>query len=138
VGVRWYELRNPQSVPELHQQGTYAPNPMYRWMGSVAMDKKGNMLIGYSVASGKSFPSIRYAGRSASDPPNTMSIERVVTPGRGSQTATLDRWGDYSSISVDPSDDCTFWFTTQYLAETGQFNWHTKVFSVKFNNCNGP
>ncbi len=138
VGVRWYELRNPRGTPEVHQQGTYAPSAAYRWMGSAAMDKNGNMLLGYSAASTRSFPSIRYAGRRAADPPNVLSAEHIAKSGKGSQTATLDRWGDYSSISVDPSDDCTFWFTTQYLADTGQFNWHTRVFSVKFNDCSGP
>src|SRR6266480_397733 len=138
VGVRWYELRNPRGTPEVHQQGTYAPSAAYRWMGSAAMDKNGNMLLGYSAASTRSFPSIRYAGRRAADPPNVLSAEHIAKSGKGSQTATLDRWGDYSSISVDPSDDCTFWFTTQYLADTGQFNWQTRVFSVKFNDCSGP
>ena len=135
AGLRWYELRNPQGTPEVHQQGTFAPDSLYRWMGSVAMDKVGNMLAGYSVASAKAFPSIRYAGRRAGDPLGLMSIEMNAVLGKGSQSATLDRWGDYSSISLDPSDDCTFWFTTQYLGETGTFNWHTRIMSVKFNNC---
>ncbi len=138
IGVRWYELRHPQGTPEVHQQGTYAPSSAYRWMGSVALDKNGNMILGYSTASSKSFPSIRYAGRRASDPPDVLSKERIAIAGRGSQTVSLDRWGDYSSINIDPADDCTFWFTTQYLGDTGQFNWHTRIFSVRFNECTGP
>jgi hypothetical protein len=135
IGIRWYELRNPQGAPEVHQQGTYAPNSLYRWMGSAAMDKMGNMLIGYSAASKQTYPSIRYAGRRVTDPPNVMSLEVKAIAGRGSQGETLDRWGDYSSISLDPSDDCTFWFTTQYLGQTGTFNWRTRIFSVRFKEC---
>lgn len=134
-GIRWYELRNPGGTMEVKQQATYAPDALYRWMGSVVMDKVGNMAMGYSVSSNQMFPSIRYTGRSVTDPPNTMALEQSLVNGKGSQAAGLERWGDYSSISVDPSDDCTLWFTSQYLAGSGKFNWHTRVASIKFPNC---
>jgi hypothetical protein len=137
TSIRWYELRDPQGTLKVTQQGTYAPDSSFRWMGSIAMDKVGNMLLGYSVSGPKIFPSIRVTGRSASDPLHTMALEQKSFSGKGSQAQGLDRWGDYSSMSVDPSDDCTFWFTTQYLAETGAFNWHTRVVSMKFPTCGG-
>jgi hypothetical protein len=134
VGVRWYELRNLQGTPTIQQQGTFAPDSLFRWMGSIAMDKVGNMAMGYSVSSRQVSPSIRYTGRTVSDPPNQMAAEQKLMPGKGAQKSP-DRWGDYSSISVDPTDDCTFWFTTQYLAGSGSFNWHTAIARIKFTNC---
>ena len=135
-GIRWYELRDPGGTPKIFQQGTYAPDGAFRWMGSMAMDKAGNILIGYSVSSKSIFPAIRFTGRAASDPPNQLGIEQRGVEGKGSQT-NPERWGDYASMSVDPSDDCTFWFTTQFLAGTGTgFNWHTSIIPVKFTNCN--
>jgi len=135
VGVRWYELRNPNGTPQVFQQGTYSPDSNSRWMGSVAMDKQGNMAMGYSVSSSSVFPSLRYTGRLATDPVNTMQAESPIYDGTGSQTGGLSRWGDYSAIAVDPSDDCTFWFTTEYLKTTGSFNWSTRISSVKFPGC---
>jgi hypothetical protein len=103
-------------------------------MGSIAMDRAGNMLMGYSVSGKTVFPAIRFTGRSANDPPNQMAIEESAVKGKGSQS-NPERWGDYASMSIDPSDDCTFWFSTQYLANTGSFNWRTSIIPVKFTNC---
>jgi hypothetical protein len=133
-GIRWYEVRDPGGTPKIFQQGTYAPNSAYRWMGSIAMDRAGNMLMGYSVSGKTVFPAIRFTGRSANDPPNQMAIEESAVKGKGSQS-NPERWGDYASMSIDPSDDCTFWFSTQYLANTGSFNWRTSIIPVKFTNC---
>ena len=133
-GVRWYELRDPGGTPKIFQQGTYAPDAAFRFMASIAMDKAGNMLMGYSVSSSTIFPGIRFTGRSASDPPNQMAIEQQAVPGKGSQL-TPERWGDYASMSIDPTDDCTFWFSTQYVSMTGKFNWSTSIVPVKFSNC---
>jgi hypothetical protein len=133
-GVRWYELRDPGGTPKIFQQGTYAPDAAFRWMGSIAMDKTGNMLIGYSVSSPQIFPAIRFTGRSATDPVNQMAMEQSAVPGKGSQL-TPERWGDYASMSVDPTDDCTFWFSTQYASMTGKFNWSTSIVPVKFTSC---
>jgi hypothetical protein len=132
--VRWYEVRDPAGVPKVFQQGTYAPDSTFRWMGSAAMDKAGNLLMGYSVSSPTVFPGIRFTGRSANDPLNQLAAEQRAIEGGGSQR-NPERWGDYASMSLDPSDDCTFWFTTQYLATTGSYNWQTSIVPVKFTNC---
>ncbi len=132
---RWYEIRNPLSSPVVYQQSTFAPDTSrYRWMGSIAQDKQGNMLLGYSASNASLFPSIGYTGRLASDPLNQMQAEFLSFSGTGSQTS-YSRWGDYSSMAVDPSDDCTFWFVGEYLVTTGSFNWHTRVESLKFPGC---
>ena len=111
-GIRWYELRGLFGTPTIFQQGTYAPDSTHRWMGSIAMDRSGNIAVGYSASSTTVNPSIRYAGRLASDPPGQLAQgEATLYPGGGSQT-DYARWGDYSAMSVDPVDDCTFWFTT--------------------------
>jgi hypothetical protein len=134
VGVRWYEVRNPSTSPFIYQQGTYAPDATYRWMGSAAMDKTGNIAIGYSASSSALHPSIRYTGREAGDPLGTLQAEQIIITGGGSQTG-LSRWGDYAAMRIDPSDDCTFWFTSEYIPGNGSFNWHTRVASFKFNSC---
>ena len=136
-GVRWYELRGPNgaSGANVFQQGTYAPDSASRWMGSIAMDKVGNIAMGYSASSGSLFPSIRYTGRVPTDTLGTMQAETTILTGGGSQTGTLHRWGDYSAMTVDPIDDCTFWFTTEYLKSSGSFNWSTRITSFKFPSC---
>jgi hypothetical protein len=135
TGVRWYELRNPNGTPTVFQQGTFSPNANSRWMGSIAMDKVGDIALGYSESSGSLFPSIAYTGRVPTDPLGTMEAENLVFQGTGSQTGSLHRWGDYSSMSVDPVDDCTFWYTTEYLKASGSFNWSTRIVSFKFPGC---
>jgi hypothetical protein len=136
-GVRWYEVRNPAGTPTVYQQGTYSPDATSRWMGSIAMDQQGNMLLGYSASSGTVRPSIRITGRSASDALGTMQAETSVIAGVGSQTGGLSRWGDYSAMTIDPADDCTLWFTTEYLKASGSFNWSTRIASYKFPSCGG-
>lgn len=135
IGVRWYEIRNPGGSPTVHQQATFAPDSNFRWMGSIAMDKVGNMAMGYSVSSSSINPAIRFTGRLVTDPLNTMETETTVWNGTGSQLQNLSRWGDYSSISVDPVDDCTFWYTSEYLKSSGTFNWSTRIASFKFSTC---
>ena len=135
TGVRWYEIRNPNGTPTVFQQGTFSPDSNSRWMGSIAMDKAGDIALGYSESSGSLFPSIAYTGRVPSDPLGTMEAENLAFQGSGSQTGSLHRWGDYSSMSVDPVDDCTFWYTTEYLATSGSFNWSTRIISFKFPGC---
>jgi hypothetical protein len=118
------------------QQSTYAPDTTnYRWMGSAAMDKNGDIALGYSTSNSTSFPSIRYTGRLSTDALNTMQSENILQAGGGSQNGTLHRWGDYSAMSIDPVDDCTFWFTTEYLKATGTFNWSTRIGSFKLSGC---
>ncbi len=139
TGIRWYELRLSSGTPSVFQQGTYAPlsPPLlgHRWMGSIAMDKVGNIAVGYSVSSPQLFPSIRYTGRVPTDPLGTLQAEKTIIAGGGSQLPSLERWGDYSAMSVDPVDDCTFWYTTEYLKSSGTFNWSTRIASFKFPSC---
>ena len=135
TGIRWYEIRGIEdAAPAVFQQGTHTPNSTFRWMGSGAMDKKGNLLFGYSVSSKSLSPSVAFTGRSAADPPGVMQAEVVVKKGAGVQTEP-DRWGDYASLSVDPGDDCTMFFATQYQAKKGKFNWHTSIVKLKFPDC---
>lgn len=136
-GVRWYELQSPVSSNgtfTLYQQGTYGPDGSARWMGSSAMDQAGNIALGYSVSSAGVYPSIRYTGRSPGDPPGSMGAENSIIEGSGSQTG-YTRWGDYTSLRVDPGDDCTFWYVNEYYPVTASFSWHTRIGSFKFNNC---
>ncbi len=136
VGVRWYELRSPNSAPTVFQQGTFAPDSNFRWMGSIAMDKAGDIALGYSVSSSTLHPGIRYTGRVPGDTPGAMEAEAPpIKSGGGSQLHSLNRWGDYSSMSVDPVDDCTFWYTNEYLKANGTFNWSTEIASFKFTGC---
>ena len=119
----------------LYQRATFSPDANHRWMGSVAMDRNGNMLMGYSVSGTGIHPAIRYTGRLASDALNTMQAETTMFAGTGSQTASLSRWGDYAAMTVDPADDCTFWFTTEYFSSTNSGDWKTRIGSFKFPNC---
>ncbi len=135
VGARWYELRSPNATPIVFQQGTFAPDANFRWMGSIAMDHVGNIAVGYSVSGSGINPAIASTGRVPTDPPGTLEAENTILGGTGSQLTNLNRWGDYSSLSVDPVDDCTFWYTTEYLKTDGTFNWSTRIASFKFPSC---
>ncbi|MDX6275364.1 MAG: hypothetical protein QOJ92_2574 [Frankiales bacterium] len=136
--VRWYELRRVGTSPwRVQQQGSYLPDLDSRWMGSIAMDKNGGLAVGYSVSGPATFPSIRIAGRTAKDPAGQLSKETVIATGFGDQaTASLiARWGDYSAMSVDPADDCTLWYTTEYMTEVGVFDWSTRIAAVRLPGC---
>jgi len=139
AGIRWFELRNVTNGPvAVAQESTYQPDSTWRWMGSAAMDHDGNMAIGYSASSSTIFPELRYAGRLASDPVNTLGQgETTLFAGTGSQEGTFSRWGDYSAMTIDPVDDCTFWYTQEYYATTSSFNWRTRIASFKFPGCGG-
>src|SRR5205807_985450 len=116
-----------------------APDAANRWMGSIAMDRDGNIAAGYSVSSSSVFPSIRYAGRLATDPPGQLSQgEATLFAGSGSQTGNPGRWGDYTDMTVDPSDDCTFWYTNEYYQTTSSASWRTRIGRFKFPSCGGP
>jgi len=134
-GIRWYEIQNPSGTPVVAQQSTFAPDSNYRWMGSVAMDQAGDLAVGYSVSSSSLSPSVRFAGRVPTDPASTLESEVNIVSGSGSQTGNLSRWGDYSAMQIDPADDCTFWFTEEYMKTTGSFNWNTRIANFKFPNC---
>lgn len=149
LGLQWAQIDVSGGTiqPVAVQQGIYAPDTaLSRWMGSLAVDGSGNMALGYSTSGSTApdFPSIAYAGRLVGDPPNTLpQSETQLVAGLGSQTNTCggapcDRWGDYSAMSVDPLDDCTFWYTNEYY--TSQSNggvgvWSTRIGSFKFPSC---
>jgi hypothetical protein len=133
--VRWYEIRNMGTSPTVYQQASYSPDSTYRWMGSVAMDKQGNMAVGYSKSSTSMVPSLAFATRLAGDPAGSLGAETTIVTGGGSQLSNLSRWGDYTHMSVDPVDDCTFWYTGQYLPANGTFNWNTRIASFKISAC---
>jgi hypothetical protein len=148
AGVRWYEIRRTGSKPNVggtysvHQQGTYAPGDgVQRWMGSAAMDWQGNIALGYSVVNGVDvFPGIRYTGRLAGDPLGQMNLgEGTIVNGTGVQLTTNSRWGDYTSLNVDPTDDCTFWYVNEYYTAAGQASslagWQTRIGSFKLPGC---
>ena len=139
-GVRWYEIQDPNGTPKVAQQSTFAgaPDSNFRWMGSIAMDVSGDVAVGYSVSSSSTFPSIAFAGRVPTDPLSTLEPEISVIAGTGSQINGLARWGDYSAMQVDPVDDCTFWYTTEYLKNTGSLNWNTRIANFKFPGCGVP
>jgi hypothetical protein len=135
-GIRWYELRDPGGTPAVHQQSTFAPDSDSRWMGNIAMDRIGDMLVGYSDSSTSLHPGICYTGRAVTDPVNTMQSESsFIFAGGGSQLPNRNRWGDYSSMSIDPVDDRTFWYTQEYLKSDGTFNWSTHIASASFRSC---
>ena len=135
--VRWYELYDPAGAVTLNQQGTYAPDATWRWMASAAEDKVGDIAVGYSASSSSIHPANRFAGRVPTDPSGTLESEISIIEGGGSEGSGLSRWGDYSAMQVDPTDDCTFWYVAQYEAVTGTFNWHTRIASFAFPGCSG-
>src|SRR6266496_5281369 len=138
AGVRWYEIRRINGSYSLYQQGTYAPDDgVHRWMGSVAMDRQGNTALGYSVVNGVDvYPGIRYTGRLNGDPLGQMTLgEGTIIDGSGVQTTTNSRWGDYTSMNIDPTDDCTFWYVNEYYETTSLAGWQTRVGSFKIPGC---
>jgi hypothetical protein len=124
----------------LLEEGVYAPDAENRWMGGIAVDGSGNIGVGYSKSSADMHPQIMISGRTSEDPPGTLEDEQNCTDGiaNGSQNNSNDRWGDYSAMSVDPVDQCTFYFTNEYYATTASGSWHTRVCSFKFPNCGQP
>ncbi|MFL6201718.1 MAG: DNRLRE domain-containing protein [Thermoanaerobaculia bacterium] len=129
-GIRWAELRRSGGGGwTLFQTGTFAPEDgLHRWNGSIAMDGQGNIGLSYNVASASKHVSVRYVSRAAADPLGTLPGGEVeLVAGTGTQQNSKGRWGDYSAISVDPVDDCTFWLTQEYLTDSGQYDWKTRV-----------
>jgi hypothetical protein len=136
AGMRWYEIRNPSTTASIYQQGTYQPDTTWRWMGSVAMDRSGDIALGYSASSSTVYPSIRYTGRLSTDALGTLPQgEATLYAGTGFQSG-VNRWGDYSNMTVDPTDDCTFWYTQEYNS-SGGWSWATRIGSFKFASCGG-
>ncbi len=136
AGIRWAEIRGPSTTPVVHQTGTFAPDDgESRWMGSIAMDGRGNIALGYSLASAATHPSLRYAARLADDPLGELSQgEAVLVAGTSSQDG-FNRWGDYASLGVDETDDCTFWFTGEYASDVTPGDWRTRIASFQLPLC---
>ena len=146
AGIRWYEVHDPSGSPSLAQQGTFnnGNDGIHRWLGSLASDGFGNMAVGYSVSSSSLNPGIRYAGRLAADAAGTLGQgEATLFAGTGNQvnctpdfahgqTTCTTRWGDYSGMSVDPVDDCTFWYTNEYGTGSG---YATRIGSFRLSGC---
>jgi hypothetical protein len=124
----------------LLEEGTYAPDAENRWMGGIAIDGSGNIGVGYSESSADMHPQVMITGRTSEDPPGMLEDEQNCTAGiaNGSQTSTSNRWGDYSNMSVDPVDQCTFYFTNEYYPTTAGASWHTRVCTFKFPSCGEP
>lgn len=138
AGTRWYEVRRPGALAFIYQQGTYSPaDGVHRWMGSIAMDANGNMALGYSASNGTAtYPSVWYTGRLAGDPLGTLPQgEGVIVNGLGSQTSTGSRWGDYTSMNVDPVDDCTFWYINEWYPVTSVNGWQLRIGAFKYPDC---
>ena len=139
VATRWYEFRSQGlgNVKNLsvYQSGQTPDDGYYRWMGSVAMDKNGDIALGYSRSSAIDYPSIYYSGQTAGDPLGTTETEALIKQGLGSQYNSFDRWGDYSSMALDGADSCTFWYTTEFYPVDGSFAFDTWLASLKFPNC---
>ena len=136
AGVYWFELRDIGTGWNMYQESVYAPDSDNRWMGSIAMDQSGNIALGYSVSSSSTYPSVRYDGRLDGDPLGQMTQgEAEIVAGSGYQESSSGRWGDYSMMGVDPTDDCTFWYTQEYYAVVGNATWQTRIGSFRFPSC---
>jgi hypothetical protein len=134
-GIRWYEIHNPGGSPTLYQSGTFSPDSNYRWDGSIAMDKVGDIALGYSVSSTSMHPAIKFTGRIPTDTLGAMETEATIQTGSGSQQSPNPWWNDVSSLSVDPVDDCTFWYSNEYYKADGAYTWSTRIASFKFTGC---
>ncbi len=135
--MRWYEIRISGGSSSIYQQGTYSPDSTHRWMGAVAGDKNGSIAMGYSASSSSIYPAVRYAGRLSSDTLGTMGQGEATMEAGGGYQSSYSRWGDYSSIFIDPSDDETFWYTTEYYTSSGT-NWNTRIGSFKVSGGTPP
>ncbi len=135
--VRWYEVRSPGSSPVVFQSGTVGggTSSVSNWMGSIAEDKNGDIALGYSSSGTTLDPSIYYVGRVPTDGVGKMESAALVVKGAGVQKSSSNRWGDYSSMAIDPIDDCTFWYAQEYYKTTGSFNFDTRLASFRFKTC---
>jgi hypothetical protein len=138
-GIRWWELRDPNGSPVIFQEGTYAPgltDGIHRWMGSIAMNSLGDIALGFSASNTTVFPSVFYTARHDGDPPGEMTLgEGSIKDGTGSQTGS-PRWGDYTALVPDPTDDTTFWFINEYVPTTSSIGWRLRIGA--FNLAGGP
>lgn len=135
AAIRWYEWRTPLT-PVIFQSGTYSPDKTtYRWIPAIAQDQFGDIAVGYNVSSATVYPGVRYGGHAATDKIGVMEPEVTVVTGAGSQNGTNKNWSSFSSMTVDPVDDCTFYYTNQYYATSSQSGWKTQIASFRFPSC---
>jgi hypothetical protein len=136
VTMSWYEVRtNNDGIPYLYQQGTQNPDDTNRWMGSIAMNDDGAIVLGYSVSSTELYTGVRYAYRFSGDKLGTFnSNEQSIVAGTGFQNNTYNRWGDYSCMQLDPVDRSTFWYSQQYIAVSGRYNWVTRIAHIDISS----
>ena len=135
AAVRWYELRRSGGPWSIYQEGDYAPDSDHRWIGSIAMDRSGDIALGYNVSSSTRAPSIAYAGQVPGDPLGTLSQESTLKAGGGSQTGYIF-WSDYSQLTLDPTDDCTFWYVNSYQpSDSVNQNWNTRIGAFRSPSC---
>lgn len=139
AGVRFYELRRTGSAFAVTEQSTIGDTDSSRWIASVAADHQGNVAVGYNYVSDEKKPSLFYTGKLSGEPAGTFRQENGLVEGTGVQKAFGWRWGDYSGMSVDPVDDCTFWMTGEYYTQASQdfsdFTWLTRIGKFKFDEC---
>jgi hypothetical protein len=135
AAVRWYEYRTPLT-PVIFQWGTYSPDKTsYRWVPGIAQDQFGDIAVGYNISSSTTNPGIRYGGRVPTDKTGTMEPEITLVAGAGAQNGTNKNWSSFTGMSLDPVDDCTFWYTAQYYATSSQSGWSTQIASFRFPSC---
>ncbi len=137
AGIRWFELRRTNGDWFLYQEGTFAPDTLHRFMGSIALDGSGNIALGYSVSGSTIFPDLRYTTRLESDPPGVLGSEAVLVAGGGAQSGS-NRWGDYSAMTVDPVDLCTFWYTGEYYSATSPTHWNSRIGAFRVPGVSFP
>ncbi|HEY0061363.1 MAG TPA: hypothetical protein VGC21_04540 [Telluria sp.] len=135
AALRWYEIRAPFGATQLYQQGSLAPDGDSRWMGSIGIDKTGNIAIGYAVASAGTAATIRYAGRLRTDPPGRLRQEQTIVNGSGVQSTRLGLARPAGMLALDPADGCTFWYTQQYIQSSSAAAWQSRIASFKFPQC---
>lgn len=133
-GIRWYELRNSGTGWGVQQEGTWSPDSSSRFMGSIAMDNDGDIALAYTTSSSSVHPEARYTVRLATDPDGVLQTEQTMVAAGGSQTGA-SRWGDYSALTIDPADGCTFWYTSEYYPANALTAWHTRIGSFKIPTC---
>jgi len=136
IGIRWYEIRAPYGAVQVYQQGGYAPDAEQRWMGSIGIDKAGDIALGYAVSSGATASGVRYTGRLRTDPPGRLQQEETIVNGSGAQSTADGLRVPAGALSLDPTDGCTFWYTQHYIQSSGAQAWQSRIASFRFRRCN--
>lgn len=136
TGIRWYDIRSPYGAPQVYQQGSYAPDARQRWMGSIGIDKAGDIALGYAVSSAAVASAIAYTGRVRTDPPGRLEQEETIVNGSGVQSTADGLSIPAGALTLDPADACTFWYTQQYIQSSSTAAWQSRIAAFKFRRCN--